>query len=60
MLTELGFFNTVATEEEVALQNYAKVILAHLGVLSPSNVPQMVEALLKMPSKGTTHTEGDK
>lgn len=49
MLTELGFFNTISTDEEAALHNYAKVLLAHLGILTAENVLRMSEALINIP-----------
>jgi hypothetical protein len=61
MLTELGFFNTASNDEEVTLQNYAKVLLNHLGILTAENVLRMSEALLNVPVwDDEPQTEGDR
>lgn len=52
MLVELGFFSTASSEEEVALQNYAKVLLSHLGIIQPNNVSRVTKALLDVPVGG--------
>ena len=51
MLAELKFFSTVQTEEEIALQNYAKNLLSNLGILTADNVSRLTEALLTVPPK---------
>lgn len=53
MLAELKFFSTAMTDEEVTLQNYAKNLLAHLGVLDAENVQRITDALLTVPPRGT-------
>lgn len=53
MLAELKFFSTAMTEEEIALQNYAKNLLMHLGILDASNVQRITDALLTVPPRGT-------
>lgn len=53
MLVELHFFDTVSTEEEIALQNYAKNVLNRLGVLTAANVSRLTEALLNVPNVDT-------
>lgn len=57
MLAELRFFSTAMTEEEVALQNYAKNLLLNLGILDASNVQRITDALLTVPARGTTKDE---
>jgi hypothetical protein len=57
MLAELRFYSTAMTEEEVTLQNYAKNLLAHMGILDADNVQRITDALLTVPPKGTTTNE---
>jgi hypothetical protein len=52
MLVELGHFNTVGgTEKEVALQNYAKLLLHRLGVWNADQAENIVSGLFGLPMK---------
>jgi len=52
MLVELGHFDTVAgSDKEVALQNYAKVLLHRLGVWNAQQAQNIVSGLFALPMK---------
>jgi hypothetical protein len=52
MLVELGFFNTSpASEGAVALQNYGKRILNHMGIWDASQAENIVNQMMSLPLK---------
>jgi hypothetical protein len=46
ILTELHFFDEVISEEEVTLNNYARRILHHLGILRSDLILDVTQALM--------------
>jgi len=58
MLAELHFFDAiVASEEEIALSNYARLLLNHLGVWDSKYVPDIVNHLMSIPVEGGKNEE---
>lgn len=50
MLAELGYFNEiVSTPQDTTLMNYARRLLKIMGVLQPSNIPLLVNELMRLP-----------
>lgn len=55
MLSELCFFDRmIESEAEVALSNYARLLLFRIGVWREGNVRDLVDALLAMKIKPNT------
>lgn len=48
LLTELHVFDTVQSEQEVALQNFGKWILYRLGIYTDNNIYEIVAKLAEV------------
>lgn len=57
MLVELNFFGESVSEEEVVLNNYARRLLYHLGVLRGENIPVIVAGLMNIKTHGGKNEE---
>ena len=59
LLDDLDFFNAaVETQQDMARQNSARVLLSKLGIWQPHNIRRIVDALMNMPyAREDEHSE---